>query len=307
MKYRGSDILVGVFVLALSGVLIAGVLWFSSSRPGRSYDEYLVYMQESVSGLSRDSAVKFYGVDVGRVHEIRLGKGHPKQVRLLLQLDKDTPVSQDTIATLETQGLTGLSYINLRGGLAGKPPIVAAAGEDYPVIRSEPTIWGRLDQSLAELSDNLIRASAKLDMLLSEENLALVTQNLNQLLSMLSQLSNHNDAITRSIEDLGATLHNTRQASENLPGLTNKLSTTADSLNRMAKEISQTAVSMRETVSSGGDDIRELTLKTMPGLQSMIEELRRAAENFRQFSEQLERNPQILLYGQSPARPGPGE
>jgi phospholipid/cholesterol/gamma-HCH transport system substrate-binding protein len=144
-------------------------------------------------------------------------------------------------------------------------------------------------------------------MLLSEENLALVTQNLNQLLSMLSQLSNHNDAITRSIEDLGATLHNTRQASENLPGLTNKLSTTADSLNRMAKEISQTAVSMRETVSSGGDDIRQLTLKTMPGLQSMIEELRRAAENFRQFSEQLERNPQILLYGQSPARPGPGE
>ena len=163
MKFKGSDILVGIFVIALATVLIAGVLWFSSSRPGRDYDEYLVYMQESVSGLSRDSAVKFYGVDVGRVHEIRLSSGHPRQVRLLLQLDQGTPITEDTIASLETQGLTGLSYINLRGGMEQSPPLQKKPGEEYPIIPSQPSIWGRLDESLAELADNLIRASAKLD------------------------------------------------------------------------------------------------------------------------------------------------
>ena len=121
MTGKTNYVLVGLFVLALTLTLIAGVLWLGSGGPGRVYDEYLLYMQESVSGLSRDNAVKYHGVDVGRVREIALDPRRAEEVRLLLEIDRGTPIREDTVATLETQGLTGLAYINLTGGAAAWP------------------------------------------------------------------------------------------------------------------------------------------------------------------------------------------
>ena len=84
MSARTNYALVGVFVLLFGTALIGVVLWLSSGAPGRAYDEYVVYMAESVSGLSRDSAVKYYGVDVGRVHDIALGPTETQRVKLML-------------------------------------------------------------------------------------------------------------------------------------------------------------------------------------------------------------------------------
>ena len=134
-----------------------------------------------------------------------------------------------------------------------------------------------------------------------------MSENLTQLLTLIRQLSDHSETLTQSITDLGQTLHNTREASSQLPELTGKLTTTTNSLNRMAEEISRTAIAVRETVTKGGSEMSQLSQQTIPGLQMLIDELRGAAENFRHFSEELERNPQILLYGQPGTRPGPGE
>ena len=126
MTGKTNYVLVGLFVLVLTLTLIAGVLWLGSGGPGRVYDEYLVYMQESVSGLNRDNVVKYHGVNVGRVRAISLDPERAEEVRLLLEIDRGTPIREDTVATLETQGLTGLAFINLTGGSADSPPLKAA-------------------------------------------------------------------------------------------------------------------------------------------------------------------------------------
>jgi phospholipid/cholesterol/gamma-HCH transport system substrate-binding protein len=307
MKAQGSDVLVGLFVLTLGGALIAGVLWLSSGRLGHVYKEYVVYMQESVSGLRPDSTVNYYGVSVGRVRDIELGSDHPRRVRLLLQLDADTPIKQDTVATLETQGLTGLAYINLRGGSEDTPLLTAQEGEDYPVIRSEPSIWGRLDQSLAELADNMIEGSAKLNRLLSDENQVLITQSLTALMTLTSELAARTQNLTQAIQDLGSTLHNTKAASARLPELAQQLGATADALQRMSEEIRVSAISVRQTVAAGGQDFRVMSARTGTRMQQMLDEMRLAAEQFRELGEQLTRDPQVLLRGQPAAQPGPGE
>jgi phospholipid/cholesterol/gamma-HCH transport system substrate-binding protein len=307
MKAQGSDILVGLFVLALGGALVAGILWLSSGRLGQVYDEYVVYMEESVSGLRPDSTVNYYGVSVGRVRDIQLGTSHPRRVRLLLQLDAGTPVKQDTVATLETQGLTGLAYINLRGGSADAPLLTAPEGEQWPVIASEPSIWGRLDQSLAELADNMIEGSAKLNRLLSDENQTLITQSLRALMSLTAELAGRTTDLTQAIQDLGETLHHSKLASARLPELAQRFSDTAEALQAMTEEISRSASSVRQTVASGGQDFRDMTARTGARLQYTLDEMRLAAEQFRHLGEQLERDPQVLLRGQAPPPPGPGE
>ncbi len=185
MTGKTNYVLVRLFVLVLSVTFVAGVLWLAAGGSGRIYDEYLVYMRESVSGLSRDNAVKYHGVDVGRVHKISLDPARAEEVRLLLQIDRGTPIREDTVAVLETQGMTGLAYINLEGGSVDSPPLRVRPGERYPLIESRPSIWGRLDRGVEELVSSLTGVSRQFGVLLNEDN----QRRLSRALDNLEQLS----------------------------------------------------------------------------------------------------------------------
>src|SRR5512134_3843023 len=107
MEPKVNYALVGLFLALLSGALLAGVLWLSRTDYRGVYDRYYTFMDESVSGLSRDSYVRYHGVDVGRVKDIILDPNNPEQVRLALDIVRGTAIKEDTVAILETQGLTG--------------------------------------------------------------------------------------------------------------------------------------------------------------------------------------------------------
>ena len=307
MSARTSYALVGLFVLVLTGALIAGVLWFSAGGPGRSYDEYVVYMQQSVAGLSRDSTVKYYGVDVGRVHRISLGPDEHRRVRLLVQIDHGTPIREDTVATFEVQGLTGLGYINLTGGSKGSSTLKVAPNEDYPVITSEASIWGRLDRSLGELVDNLTDSSERLQLLLSDENQHLITETLKQVRDLSAMLASRSTTLASAIDDAGGAVNELRSVGQKLPSLVDHLEETASAVERMAADITSTSVAVRRVVEEGGRDVKRFTATSLPEIQSLIHELRLAADNLRRFSESLEQDPSVLVYGPAAGRPGPGE
>ena len=102
--------LVGAFVLALAAVLIAGVLWLATGGVYQThYDLYQAALEESVAGLNPNAPVKYNGVDVGKVRSITLDAGNPQRVKLLFAIESGTPIKQDTVATLKTQGLTGIA------------------------------------------------------------------------------------------------------------------------------------------------------------------------------------------------------
>jgi phospholipid/cholesterol/gamma-HCH transport system substrate-binding protein len=307
MTGKTNYVLVGLFVLVLTLTLIAGVLWLGSGGPGHLYDEYLVYMQESVSGLNRDNAVKYHGVNVGRVREISLDPERAEEVRLLLEIDRGTPIREDTVATLETQGLTGLAFINLTGGSADSPPLKAGKGETHPVIESRPSTWGRLDRAVEELANNLIGVSKQFKVLLSDENQQHISRSLAHLDNFSTALAGRSEAMAGILDDLTATLKNVRDASAELSGLVAQLHGAANALERMADEIRDTGVSVRKVVQARDRDLQRFTGEALPEAAAMINEARRAAQNLRRFSEQLERDPGVLLRGRPPRASGPGE
>jgi len=307
MTGKTNYVLVGLFVLVLTLTLIAGVLWLGSGGPGHLYDEYLVYMQESVSGLNRDNAVKYHGVNVGRVRAISLDPERAEEVRLLLEIDRGTPIREDTVATLETQGLTGLAFINLTGGSADSPPLKAGTGETYPVIESRPSTWGRLDRAVEELANNLIGVSKQFKVLLSDENQLHISRSLTHLDDLSTALAGRSVAMAGALDDLTVTLQNTRDASAELSGLIAQLQGAANALERMADEIRDTGASVRKVVQARDRDLQRFTGEALPEAAVMINEARRAAQNLRRFSEQLERDPAVLLRGRPPRASGPGE
>ena len=113
MEPKVNYLLAGSFVVVLGLVALGLVVWLGKADYRGVYDRYDTYMRQSVSGLSVNSAVKYRGVDVGRVKEIALNPENTEEVRLSLDILQGTPIKTDTVATLETQGLTGLATLNL--------------------------------------------------------------------------------------------------------------------------------------------------------------------------------------------------
>ena len=115
MESNVNYTLVGAFVLVLTLTLIIFITWLSTGFSSKHYKNYLVIMHESVSGLGVNSSVKYNGVNVGTIKKIYLSTDNPDQVRLILQIEEHTPVTQATSAMLNSQGLTGITYLALKG------------------------------------------------------------------------------------------------------------------------------------------------------------------------------------------------
>jgi phospholipid/cholesterol/gamma-HCH transport system substrate-binding protein len=307
MNARTSYILVGLFVLGLGTAFVAGILWLGSGSAGRDYNTYVVFTTESVAGLSRDGVVKYRGVDVGRVSSIDLDRNNPEKVRLLLEIQKGTPIKQDTVATLEVRGLTGLAYVNLAGGSQESPPLVAREGAPYPQIPSRPSIWGRLDQNFGTLLENLVEASNRLNTWLSDENRELLIRTLSHLEKLSSALAQRSDSLDQALQDLSQTLHNTRVASDKLPALVADLERGSRAFERMANEFEKAGSVLGGAISARDRDVQRFTADALPEAATMISDLRQTAANLRQLSEALKRDPGVLLRGTAPEPPGPGE
>ena len=185
MEEKVNFAVVGVFVLVLGAALIGGVLWLSSGKSyGTSYDLYHTYMKESVAGLNLNAAVRYRGVDVGRVKKIVLAPGNVEEVQLTLAIESGTPVKTDTVAILQTQGLTGITFVDLTGGSRDAPALQSQDGEPYPVIRTGPSLMVRLDESLIDATRILKNAA-----LLSEE-LPQLSNRINRSADVFDSMSN---------------------------------------------------------------------------------------------------------------------
>lgn len=307
MNSRTSYTLVGLFVIVLGVGFVAALLWLGSGSAGGRFETYEVYTTESVAGLSRDGVVKYRGVDVGHVREITLAPDNPEQVRLLLQIQEGTPIKEDTVATLEMRGLTGLAYVNLSGGSKGAAKLTAAQGAPYPRIPSRPSIWGRLDQNFGALLENLVEASHDLRAWLNEENRELLIETLRHLEQLSGTLAGRSDSVDRALQDLAQTLHNARAGSEQMPELVAELGRGAKAFEQMAKTLQQTGSDLQKTISARDRDLQRFTNNTLPEASAMVTDLRQTAANLLLLSERLKRDPSIILRGTPPGPLGPGE
>lgn len=307
MESKVSYVLVGAFVLLLSAVLIAGVLWLTAGAPRETFETYAVYPSESVSGLSVGSTVYYKGVPVGRVTTVGLDPEDPQRVRLLLAIKPNTPVKTDTVAVLEVQGLTGVADINLTGGSRAAPRLVARANQPYPVINSVPSLWGRLDQVVSELSANIKEVGGRVNDLLDANNRRLIGETLADLHKLTSVLAARSPELTAALSDLAATLHEARQVGTKLPAAIDQVQRSAAGIERMADEATKTAAALRKVTLTSGAVVQRIENDTLPQATALMTELQRAAEELKNTLAELRRDPNALIYGAPRRPPGPGE
>jgi phospholipid/cholesterol/gamma-HCH transport system substrate-binding protein len=295
---------VGAFVLVLGAVLIAGVLWLASGGAlKQKYDFYLAIEDESVAGLNLNAPVKYNGVDVGKVRKIQLDPENPERVILLFAIERGTPIKEDTVAVLKTQGLTGIAYVELSGGTRDAPMLRATAGNEYPVIRTKPSLSARLENILTSVLAKLDSTSNGLNTLLSVENQAAFKSALVDISTVARTVAARKNTIDAGITHAARTFETTSRLAAQAGPVIDRISRSADAVGKMGDEVA----SAGNTANAIGADVKRFTAESLPELERLLGELSILSASLRRLTEQTERNPAGLLFGRRPVPEGPGE
>jgi phospholipid/cholesterol/gamma-HCH transport system substrate-binding protein len=304
MEPKVNYVLVGAFVVLFGAVLIVIVLWLVRGGPQRTYRSYYAYFGESVSGINEDSVVRYKGIKVGRVRNMRLDPENPERVRLVLDIAEGTPIKEDTVASLATQGLTGLAFVELGGGTRDSPPLTPPPGQRYPVIKIKPSL--PLDQAASTLMTSLNEIASSLKDLTDKESRDSIRKTMVNLAELTAALKQREKELDKLFSSTDRTLENTREATEKLPALFSRATETAAALENMAQQIARTGKSVDSLLAGSQQDVRRFTNQTLSETGLLIAELRQLTERLQRLAQQVEQNPRSLLFGRRPA-PGPGE
>jgi phospholipid/cholesterol/gamma-HCH transport system substrate-binding protein len=298
METKANYVLIGAFTLAVAAFLLMFGLWAAKFTSDRDWREYRVVFTEPVTGLTEGSSVQYNGIAIGTVETLDLDAKDPRRVIARLKVKAETPVKVDTRAKLSMTGLTGVPFIQLTGGSPSAPPLVAQNGDDLPVIRTEAS-------ALQNIADTANRLVARMDEVLSEENVKRIANTLANVESMTGAVAAQREDLRALIvnartasEQLAATLKTTnrtvedvdRELVDKLPGLVAKLDSTLDHLDSAAGGASAVIDENRAAIHSFANDGLGQLGPTLSELRALVRDLRR-------ISDRLEGSPTRFLLG----------
>lgn len=307
MESKVNFALVGLFVIVTTMILIVAGLWLSVGVRTNEYHTYVVYMHESVSGLSVRAPVKYNGVDVGFVKSIELRDEHPDQVRLLLDVKDKTPVSVETRAVLDSQGLTGIAYVELTGGTPSSKPLKAKPGQKYPVIPSSPSLLFRLDAALDDLTTNLNNISDGLTSILNPENAESIRKTLVNIQSVSKTLEDNTKKFDSIMTNTSITMKNAASASKDFPDFMNSIQDSARSVKQLTVKLSSAAKQADIMLHDARVGVQTINNQLLPSAVLSLGDFQATMSNLKSVSQDLKQNPSILIRGTTPPPPGPGE
>lgn len=229
METRANYVLIGAFaVLGFLGVL-GFVLWFARVELDRQYAYYDVEFP-TVSGLAGASEVRFAGLPVGQVIQVRLSPEGTGLIRVRLEVDAETPVRTGTVATIESQGLTGVSYVGLSAGEPTEPLLSSVSTQDVPKIAAGRSVLQTLSEDAPEVVEELLAVARQLRDILGQENQDRVA-------AILTNLEASSADIGQALDDFSAVTGTIATASEEIAAFSSRL----DAISASATQALETA------------------------------------------------------------------
>ena len=122
----------------------------------------------------------------------------PQSVIVTLQVQPNLNIREDSVASIDSQGLTGGTFVEISGGTSKSALLAASAGQKYPVIRTKQSGLQQLEQSAPEVVAKLNVAASRINDLLNDNNrraIAHILANLDETTARVARRSGDIDAI----------------------------------------------------------------------------------------------------------------
>jgi phospholipid/cholesterol/gamma-HCH transport system substrate-binding protein len=280
METKANYVAVGAFVLLCVIGLVVSIMWLAGVQYAQEYSYYIANFKGPVTGIGKGTVTRFNGIEVGRITDLEFNPNDPQAVIVTLQVQPRLNIREDSVASIESQGLTGAAYVEISGGTAKSPLLRAKRGEKFPVIRTKQSGLLQLEQSAPEVVAKLNIAVSRINDLLNDENRRALGH-------VLANLDETTSVIARRSDEIDAIIKNTNQATTNLDKASAEIQPTLDRLDQTVDKFGKVADDTDAFIN--GDGLAQLS--------DLIGDLRRLSANLNKFSDQLNREPTSLLFG----------
>jgi len=322
MENKAHAMAAGAFVLVVTALLALLAVWLMRDNSQR--DLYEMSSGETISGLQPQAAVRFRGVPVGKVEFIGFDSKVKGNVLIRISIDRGAPVTQSTFATVASQGVTGLGFIQLDDDGTSNERLASNDGDDLPRIPLKP---GSLDKLLKQ-SDAIFtqaeQVTARLNRLLSDENQAAFSTTLVQLGESAAALNRMAKDLeptlaslpklalqtTTTLKDASVTFKDTSTTMKNADEAIASVKSSSDEVALTARRLNEKGGAL-DTLATGGaaltGTIEAFSATTLPRFSKLADESTRTLRQLRRTVNAVDDNPQALIFGNGPPLPGPGE
>lgn len=300
MERNAHYVLVGVVSLLLMVGVILFVIWLARIQFVRQYDIYDIDFKGPVRGLSAGGEVYFNGIRVGEVTKLSLDKDKPDRVVARVRISSDAPIRDDSTASLEPLGITGINYVQITAGSSNRPLLKDATPDDQvPVIH---TVRGSLESLLEGGGTVLARAVDALDRvnkLLSDKNIATISGTFEDVHAISSEFRNQRDLIAHLDETIVSANAAAQKVSE-LTNSTNQLvngeaKRTLANLGDAAAELKAIAQEGRTMIAAVRGPTTEFATTGLPQMSATVAQMQATVEGLNRLIGEIEQNPRQLI------------
>lgn len=301
METRAHHVAVGAFVLLLLIAAAAFVIWISKFSAEAEYVRYDILINDDVTGLQVDGPVRFRGVVVGRVLEIKIDPTDPSLVRVTIEIAKGTPIHIDAVASLEPQGITGVLYVLLKGGSQQSAMMTETDQEPYPIIRAEPGKFAAILASAPELIDAAKQLIARVELLFNDENQAAIAGTLANLSLLTSSLAENREGLTRLVDSGTAAADEIQSLAAELNAqlgtITEATKLAQQDLHNVSESFRAAAAEVTQLVADNRGPINDFAATGLYEATQLLTELRLFIDTMNRIAAQIERDPARFLFG----------
>ncbi len=323
METRAHYVAVGAFVLAMVALAFVAVLWMARSSLTTDYVRFDIYFKGPVTGLRQGAAVEYNGVPVGKVAEIKIvpfekrfieeedtgdttaaDETAASMIRVTAEIDTNVEIKQDVRASVETNILSGVSYILIVKGSQAAPILQAKAGERYPVIRAHRS---RLASVVARAPELILKADQALEgvnKLLGDKNRQAFEESLENIRTFTGGLAERKQDIAdlmananKAAGTLNTLLDNIDKSYSGPDGLGSQLATTIGNADHFVKNLTETNRQLQLTLQDVRPGVRNFSQQTLGDVGTLVGEVRQLVSGLNRLTAEIERDPSRILFG----------
>ena len=308
MENKAHAMVAGTFVLVVSALIALLAVWLM--RDSTERDLYEMSTSETLSGIQPQGSVLFRGVPVGKIETIGFDTKTKGNVLIRVSIDHAAPVTQSVFATVASQGVTGLGFIQLDDTGESAERLVPN-DSDPPRIPLKVSGFNKLLKESEVIMKQVEEATTKVNKVLTDENLQAATVAVKQMGEAAKGVSSLATSIQTTLDaqlgpqrvNIPAMVKNADAALQSVRTATDEVTVTARRLNAKGGPL--------DKLSEGGaalaSGVETFSASTLPKLGEVADETARTMRQLRRTVTNVDDNPQALIFGNGPPLPGPGE
>ena len=291
---------IGLFVIVLIVSLLFVVFWLGKfGFEKKKFDEYTIYFKESVSGLNIGSSIKYKGFEVGNVGEIKLNPNNSEEIQIDITIKKGTPIKEDNYAVLGNLGITGLKYIELKGG-SNNSKLLQEDENGFKIISSKTSDLTTLVDSTTDLTNELTLVLAQMKKLLADENIKTISQILDKTQNSMSNMEQFSSYLVNNEKKIDELI-------KNINLLTKNGNKSFESIDKSASSFKELSNEILLEIKKGSFDINDMSKESFDKLNSVLNSLDGTLLQTQNLIDNLNQSPSDILFKQKNIKNGPGE